>query len=98
MAYAFLGPWFTRESDQVFDQIASSDSKSLFQEKAQALFGITPGYRVVEMTGPDHDRRYTIEVLVGEESYGIGTGNSKQTAAQEAARSALEKLRAKESP
>jgi ribonuclease-3 len=95
-AYTFLGPFFTRESDRIFDQFASSDSKSLFQEKAQAMFGVTPGYRVVEMTGPDHDRRYTIEVLVGEESYGVGTGNNKQAAAQDAARMALEKLRMQE--
>ena len=47
------------------------------------------------MTGPDHDRRYTIEVLVGEETYGIGTGNSKQAAAQDAARKALEKIGAR---
>jgi ribonuclease-3 len=91
-AYSFLEPFFSREADLVFDQLASSDAKSLFQEKAQALFGVTPGYRVVEMTGPDHDRRYTIEVLVGEESYGVGSGNSKQAAAQDAARKGLEKL------
>jgi ribonuclease-3 len=94
--YGFLGPFFNREADRIFDPFATSDSKSLFQEKAQAMFGVTPGYRVVEMTGPDHDRTYTIEVLVGEESYGIGIGNSKQAAAQDAARKALEKLRAQE--
>ena len=92
--YAFLGPFFVRESERIFEQLASSDCKSLFQEKAQAVFGVTPGYRVVEMSGPDHDRRYMIEVLVGEESYGVGAGNSKQAAAQDAARKALEKLHA----
>jgi ribonuclease-3 len=94
--YAFLSPFFTRESDRVFEQLASSDCKSLFQEKAQAKFGITPGYRVLEMSGPDHDRRYTVEVLVGDEPYGAGEGNSKQAAAQEAARKALEKIDAEE--
>ncbi len=91
-AYAFLSPFFVRESERIFDRLASSDCKSLFQEKAQAMFGITPGYRVVEMSGPDHDKRYTIEVVLGEESYGIGTGNSKQAAAQDAARKALKKI------
>ncbi|MBN2085605.1 MAG: ribonuclease III [Anaerolineales bacterium] len=90
--HAFLGPFFTRESERFFEQLSSSDCKSLFQEKAQAMFGITPGYRVVEMSGPDHDKRYTIEVLVGEETYGVGTGNSKQAAAQDAARQALKKI------
>ncbi len=81
-----------RESERIFDQLASSDCKSLFQEKAQAMFGVTPGYRVVETSGPDHDKRYTIEVVVGEESFGVGTGNSKQAAAQDAARKALKKI------
>jgi ribonuclease-3 len=92
ITYTFLGSFFTRESERFFEQLASNDCKSLFQEKAQALFGVTPGYRVVDMSGPDHDRRYTVEVFVGEESYGIGMGNSKQAAAQDAARQALDKL------
>jgi ribonuclease-3 len=95
-AYAFVGPFFQQEADRVFERLASSDSKSLFQELAQAKFGVTPGYRVVDMTGPDHDRQYTIEVLVAGRSYGIGTGNSKQVAAQDAARKALEKLQSEE--
>jgi ribonuclease-3 len=88
-ASAFLESFFEQESSRSVEQPSISDSKSLFQEKAQAMFGITPGYRVVELSGPDHDRRYTIEVVVGEKSYGVGTGNSKQTAAQDAARQAL---------
>jgi ribonuclease III len=91
-AFAFLNPFFTRESERIFDQLASGDCKSLFQEKAQAMFGITPGYRVVEASGPDHEKRYTIEVMVGGESFGIGAGNSKQAAAQDAARKALKKI------
>lgn len=94
--YEFLSPFFTRESDRIFEQLASGDAKSLFQEKAQARLGVTPGYRVVDSTGPDHDRRYTVEVLVGEESYGIGSGHSKQEAAQDAARKALDRITAEE--
>jgi ribonuclease-3 len=95
-AYAFAGPLFQQEADRVFERLSSSDCKSLFQEKAQAKFGATPGYRVVDMTGPDHDRQYTIEVLVAGRSFGIGTGNSKQAAAQDAAQKALEKLQREE--
>jgi ribonuclease-3 len=91
-AYDFVGPLFHQEATRVFEQLASSDCKSLFQEKAQAKYGATPGYRVVDMTGPDHDKQYTIEVLVDGRSFGIGVGNSKQAAAQAAARKALEKL------
>jgi ribonuclease-3 len=95
-AYAFVGPLFKKESDRAFEQLASADCKSLFQEEAQAKYGATPGYRVVDMTGPDHDRYYTIEVLVAGKSFGIGTGNSKQAAAQDAAHRALEKIRREE--
>jgi ribonuclease-3 len=91
-AYAFVGPLFHQEAARVLEHLASSDSKSLFQEKAQAKYGVTPGYRVVDMTGPDHDRQYTVEVLVDGRSFGIGVGNNKQAAAQDAARQALEKL------
>jgi ribonuclease-3 len=95
-AYAFLDPFFHDEGSKIYDRLASNDCKSLFQEKVQAKFGKTPGYRVVDMTGPDHDRRYTIEVLVGDVSYGMGSGNSKLSAAQDAARKALEQLRKEE--
>ncbi|MCA9971930.1 MAG: ribonuclease III [Anaerolineales bacterium] len=65
------------------------DAKSEFQVWAQARFNITPRYRVVEATGPDHDKTFTIQVLVGEEAWGEGRGRSKQLAAQAAARQAL---------
>jgi ribonuclease-3 len=96
-AYAFLTPIFQREGPLAFDRLGIADSKSLFQEQAQAKFGLTPGYRVVDESGPDHNRRYTVEVLVGEEPFGRGSGNSKQIAAQAAARAGLEKLQALES-
>jgi ribonuclease-3 len=68
------------------------DPKSHFQEWAQAERGHTPRYVQIGRTGPDHSRVYTVEVLVGDESFGIGTGSSKQLAAQAAARAALEKI------
>jgi ribonuclease-3 len=91
-AHVFISPFLANESDRIFEQLASGDSKSLLQEKAQARDGVTPEYQVVEMSGPDHDRWYTVKVLVGTEACGIGSGNSKQAAEQEAARQALEKF------
>jgi len=66
------------------------DNKSLFQELAQAHEGITPSYRLVGQEGPSHNREFTVEVLLGERVAGQGQGRNKQTAEQEAARSALE--------
>ncbi|MEI6775876.1 MAG: putative dsRNA-binding protein, partial [Chloroflexales bacterium] len=42
--------------------------------------------------GPDHQREFTLEVLIGDVRYGIGVGPSKQIAAQSAACAALAQL------
>jgi ribonuclease-3 len=47
---------------------------------------------VVEATGPAHDRRFTVEVKIGDIVLGRGSGKSKKTAEAEAARSALQGL------
>ena len=44
---------------------------------------------MVKETGPDHDKRFTMEVRINNNSVGIGTGKSKKEAEQHAAREAL---------
>lgn len=66
------------------------DSKSLFQEKAQEKVGITPAYKTLKETGPDHDKFFTVAVFVGKEQVASGDGKSKQEAEQSAALRALE--------
>jgi ribonuclease III len=66
------------------------DAKSRFQEKAQEYVGLTPIYKTTRESGPDHDKRFTVSVSVGDKLYGEGEGKSKQDAEQEAARQALE--------
>lgn len=68
------------------------DPKSKFQEVAQDKFGLTPGYRVMDESGPDHDKVFTVGVYVGDQLFGKGSGSSKQAAQQEAADAALGKL------
>ncbi|MBZ0292871.1 MAG: ribonuclease III [Anaerolineae bacterium] len=65
------------------------DARSMFQEWSQAQHNVTPVYRVASEEGPDHEKAFTVEVLVDETIAGRGTGPSKQTAAQAAARNAL---------
>lgn len=67
------------------------DSKSLFQEKAQEMESVTPAYKTIKETGPDHDKRFMVGVYLGKELVASGEGDSKQDAEQEAARKALEK-------
>lgn len=67
------------------------DAKSRLQEFVQSKGYPTPKYQVVEESGPDHDKKFVIEVLVNGESWGKGEGKSKNTAEQEAAGQVLSK-------
>lgn len=66
------------------------DAKSLLQEKIQEESGITPSYKTVRESGPDHDRHFVVGVYAGTTLYGEGEGKSKQDAEQSAARQALQ--------
>ncbi|MFC1920268.1 ribonuclease III [Chloroflexota bacterium] len=68
------------------------DYKSDLQEILQAGGQETPTYHVIETTGPDHGKTFTIEVRLGNTVLGKGSGKSKKSAEAEAARGALEKL------
>jgi ribonuclease III len=85
----FLLPHLEPLAQTIVEKRLFKDNKSLFQELAQAHDGITPSYRLVSQEGPSHNREFTIEVLLGELVAGSGQGRNKQTAEQEAARSAL---------
>jgi len=67
--------------------------KALVQELIQGQQTPTPVYRLVEATGPDHSKQFTVEILVQGEALGSGTGRSKKVAESQAARAAWEKLR-----
>jgi ribonuclease III len=88
---AYVEPLFDSSSKLVIVGEKEVDAKSAFQEWAQAELGTTPRYAQLAVTGPDHNREYTVEVLVGDESYGTGTGPNKQAATQAAARAALQR-------
>jgi len=68
--------------------------KSMLQHIAQKNCGITPHYRVLKTSGPDHGKTFEICAHVGRRSFPAGTGRSKKEAEQAAARLALEVLEA----
>ena len=68
------------------------DYKSALQERVQALGRPLPEYRIAGEAGPDHQKVFSIEVVVGGEVLGAASGKAKKEAEQEAARLALEKL------
>ncbi len=68
------------------------DPKSHFQEKAQELKGITPHYQILDETGPDHAKIFTVGLYLGEELVISGMGSSKQEAQVDAAAKGLKKM------
>ena len=66
------------------------DYKTLVQEMIQAKLGITPVYRVVNESGPAHDKTFTAQVLFADQVQGEGVGRSKKEAEQMAAKNAWE--------
>lgn len=76
--------------DDIVENKAFIDSKSRFQERAQEKVGITPAYKLIKETGPDHNKVFTVGVYIGDEMIVTGDGKSKQEAEQKAAQAALE--------
>jgi len=85
----FISRLFSRELKKVARWGAGVDYKSRLQEAVQARGQTAPVYKVIEEEGPDHDKRFTVEVRVGKKVLGKGSGKSKKTAEVAAAHFAL---------
>lgn len=79
---------FKRLVDEAQDLDAGLDYKSRLQEAAQSVIKAIPKYEVVQESGPDHDKTFRVRMTVGKIE-AEGTGKSKKTAEQEAARNGL---------
>ena len=88
---AYVEPLFQPAAEQILRTEKDTDAKSLLQEWAQAQRGQTPRYNTLSAPGPDHEKTFTVEVRIGEEVFGVGTGSNKQAAAQAAAQAGLKK-------
>lgn len=71
------------ESKQLF-----YDSKTILQEKVQKN-GQTLRYELLEETGPDHDKQFTVEAYIDDKAVSRGIGRTKKSAEQKAAYAAL---------
>ena len=78
------------------DGYITRDYKSELQECVQKILGEPSTYKVIEESGPDHDKEFTMAVFVREKECGRGVGATKKMASQIAAENAL--LRIKEEP
>ena len=81
---SFLVP----EIEKVHDDRGSKDYKTLLQELYQKKTKACPLYETVSVTGPDHDRTFSVTVQLGDVVYGPESGKSKKEAEQKAAKKA----------
>ncbi len=88
-ANGFIGRVVTPHLSEVLEKNLHRDPKSLFQEKAQDIVGVTPTYEVLREWGPDHDKHFVVGIYLGAELVAEGEGPSKQAAQEEAARNGL---------
>jgi ribonuclease-3 len=70
----------------------ASDAKTRLQEVIQSRWRRRPTYRIVSAVGPAHAPRFVAEVRLDDDVLGAGTGSSRKSAEQEAARAALHRL------
>ncbi len=92
-AAEFISVNINSKLDGILKTGAHIDAKSHFQEIAQEHEGTTPHYEVISESGPDHDKVFEMAVYLKDKIWGKGQGNSKQTAQQSAAQSALKKYK-----
>lgn len=70
------------------DDTLFKDYKSLVQEYAQAEYDITPNYKLITDSGPDHDKVFEVGIYLNEILIGTGKGSSKKKAQESAAEDA----------
>ncbi len=90
-AEKFITEHILSKLDSILESGSWRDPKSHLQEVSQRVAGSTPQYKVLGEDGPDHDKVFTLGVYVGDKLMGKGTGSSKQSAQQIAAKAAIEK-------
>lgn len=86
---AFIKRELLSKLDYIIENKLYMDPKSKFQEIAQEKMTITPTYRVLEETGPDHNKWFKVGVYLNNEMVAAGEGSSKQEAQVDAAEKAL---------
>lgn len=89
IADKFINNTLLPHTEEIVAKKLWRDSKSLIQEKAQEFVGVTPLYKILNESGPDHDKHFNVGIFFGTLLVASGKGKSKQEAEQKAAESAL---------
>lgn len=85
----FIHKYLLPKTEEIVSKKLWRDAKSLVQEKAQEFVNVTPAYKVLHESGPDHDKHFTVGIFFGVNLIAKGKGKSKQEAEQKAAEAAL---------
>lgn len=85
----FIKKYLMPRLPDIIEKGSYKDAKSCFQEQAQEKVSITPSYKVLKESGPDHDKKFTVGVFLENEKVAEGQGTSKQEAEESAAEKAL---------
>jgi len=85
----FIAAELFGQIDEIVARELWLDPKSRFQERAQEILGLTPNYRVLRESGPDHSKQFTVGLFLGDEEVAQGIGSSKQEAEEYAAHEGL---------
>jgi ribonuclease III len=84
-----FAPMIAAAGDRAAEASFTEDWKSALQEAMQAAGRGLPHYRLVSAEGPEHRKRFDVEVVVGGQSIARASGRSKKEAEQQAAKAAL---------
>lgn len=91
-AQSFLEPHFQTNIDELKHTGVPIDVRSKLQELIQRVYGHTPRYQTLSMSGPEHQRIITVTVSAAGVVLGQGSGHSQAIARQHAAEYALAHL------
>ena len=92
VAREFVLRALSQELSDLGERRPAKNPKSALQELVQSGGGPPPEYRVASVTGKDHARQFTVEVVLSGRVMGSGTGRRKSEAEQAAAAKALTAL------
>jgi len=89
IAEVFVKTFLFTKIQNIVDNRLDVDNKSKLQEISQDDTSFTPVYDLIDATGPDHDRVFTMGVQISKYLFGTGQGKNKQSAEQNAAAEAI---------
>jgi ribonuclease-3 len=96
LGYDTCRKWVTKtlliNTDDIVSAGSHRDSKSHVQEKSQEKLQVTPIYKIINESGPDHDKVFVVGIYFNEKEIAKGEGKSKQLGEVDAAKNAIIKM------